>query len=104
MIAPTTLAVAAIFSAVKRNGSEAGTRSFQSIAQRAARVRAHQLDRARVGRLEPAQRVDRHREEGQVGGDDRDAHQSGDAGSFEPSQMTTIGAIARIGIVCEATT
>src|SRR5690242_13154463 len=36
MIAPTTLAVAAIFSAEKRNGIEAGTRSFQSTDQRLA--------------------------------------------------------------------
>ena len=36
MIAPTTLAVAPILSAVKRYGSEAGTRSFQRIRQRPA--------------------------------------------------------------------
>ena len=33
MIAPTTLAGAAILSAVKMNGSAAGTRSFQSTLQ-----------------------------------------------------------------------
>ena len=33
MIAPTTLAGAAIFSAAKMNGSAAGTRSFQSTLQ-----------------------------------------------------------------------
>ena len=36
MIAPTTPAVAAIFRAVKRNGNEAGTRSFQRISRRLA--------------------------------------------------------------------
>ena len=36
MIAPTTLAVAEIFSAENTNGSEAGSRSFQSTALRSA--------------------------------------------------------------------
>ena len=36
MIAPTTAAGAAIFSAVKRYGNEAGIRSFQRIFQRFA--------------------------------------------------------------------
>src|SRR5919109_2208030 len=36
MIAPTTLAVADTLSAAKRNGSEAGTRSFQRIVRRLA--------------------------------------------------------------------
>ena len=35
-IAPTTLAVAEIFRAEKRYGSDAGTRSFQRIAERLA--------------------------------------------------------------------
>ena len=47
MIAPTTLAVAASFSAAKTYGSEAGTRSFQSTAQRpAAYVRISSSARA----------------------------------------------------------
>ena len=69
MIAPTTLAVAATLSAEKRYGSEAGTRSFQRIVHAAPRVRAHQLERARVDRLQAAQRVDRDGEERQVGRD-----------------------------------
>ena len=36
MIAPTTLAVAAILSAEKTYGSEVGTRTFQSTVQRPA--------------------------------------------------------------------
>ena len=36
MIAPITHAVAEIFSAEKTNGSEAGTRSFQSTERRSA--------------------------------------------------------------------
>ena len=104
MIAPTTLAVAAIRSAEKTYGSDVGTRSFQSTVQRLGRVGAHQLERARVGRLQPAQRVDRDREEGQVGGDHRDrAPALHAAGSFGLTQTTTIGAIARIGIVWLAT-
>ena len=68
------LAVAAIFSAVKRYGSDAGRRSFQRMRPRRRRVRAHQLQGARVRRAQAADHGDRHREEGQVGGDDHDAH------------------------------
>ena len=57
MIAPTMLAVAETFSAVKMYGSEAGNRSFQSTVHAPARVRAHQLERAAVGRLQAAQRA-----------------------------------------------
>src|SRR5580765_7120250 len=47
MIAPTTLAVAASFSAAKTYGSDAGTRSFHSTAQRpAAYVRINSSARA----------------------------------------------------------
>ena len=102
MIAPTTLAVAETLSAAKRYGSDAGTFSLPEAPTTARRVRAHQLERARVGRVEAAQRVDRDREEGQVGGDHRDRDPGGEPAA-SPSQTTTIGAIARIGIVCEAT-
>ena len=38
------------------------------------RIRAHQLQRQPIRRHEPAQRVDGHREEGEVGRDDRHRH------------------------------
>ena len=83
MIAPTTHAVAETFSAEKMYGSAAGTRSFQRIVQRLAAIRAHQLDRAAVGREQAAQRVDRHREERQVRGDHRDGEPGRDVEAAE---------------------
>jgi hypothetical protein len=40
--------------------------------------------RTRVGRLEAPEGVDRHREEGQVGGDHRDGEPAGQPASAEP--------------------
>ena len=79
MIAPTTLAVAEIFSAAKMYGSDAGNAQLPEHRPAARGVGAHQLERARVGRVQAAQRVDRDREERQVGGDHRDRAQPGDA-------------------------
>ena len=76
MIAPTTLAVAATFSAEKMYGSDAGTRSFQSIVQRPAAYERISSSARGVGRLQAAQRVDRDGEERQVGGDHRDRRPS----------------------------
>ena len=84
MIAPTTLAVAAILKAANRYGSDDGTRSFQSTDQSTGRVGVHQLECARVGRLEAADRVDRYREERQVGGDHRDREPRRQPATAEP--------------------
>src|SRR6476620_5513720 len=100
MIAPTTLAVAASRSAEKTNGSDVGTRSFQSTVQRlAAYARISSSARGspdcRPRRVLIA-----------TGKNVRYAAMTATApqpwngpGSFGFTQTTTIGAIARIGTV-----
>ena len=72
-MAPTMLAVAVIF--MRREQVRQRCRESHLPEDRPSRrgVRAHQLQRPRVGRTEAAQHGDRHREEAQVGGDDHDA-------------------------------
>src|SRR5919205_4087016 len=102
MIAPTMLAVALTFSALKRYGSAVGKRSFHSTVQRfAAYERINSTARwsaaCRPRRVAIA-----------TGKNVRyDAITATDTHAVtwtDVNQMTTMGAIARIGTVCEATT
>ena len=102
MIAPTTLAVAATFSAEKTYGSEAGNFSFQSVAQRDAAyerisssARGSRASRPRSVLIVTGKKV-------RYAAITATGIQTGSP--LPPSQITTIGAIARIGIVCDATT
>ncbi len=74
MIAPTTLAVAAILNAVKRYGSADGTRSFQKIVQLRAAYDCMSSTAQGSAERSPRTRVDGDGEEGQVRGDHGDAH------------------------------
>jgi hypothetical protein len=102
MIAPTILAVAEMRSAVKRYGSEVGKRSFQSTVQRfAAYERINSTARwsaawsPRNVEIATGKKV-RYAE--------MTATEIHAVTCTEESHTTTIGAIARIGTVCEATT
>ena len=74
MMAPTTLAVAEIRSAVNRYGQRRREAELQEDLAGRRGQRAHEGQRVRIGRAKPAQHVDRHREEGQVRGDHRLGH------------------------------
>src|SRR4051794_22246227 len=106
MIAPTMLAVAAIFSALNRYGSAVGKRSFQRIVHgvaayermsssdrwsAACRPRSVAIATGKKVRYEAITATAIHGVTWKV-----------ELGFV--NQMTTIGAIARIGTVCEATT
>src|SRR5579862_5779927 len=102
MIAPITLAVAEIFNAVKRYGRDAGTRSRQRIAQRPAAYdcisssdRGSTAFRPRSSLIATGKKV---RYAAMIATDSQPGT------PLLPSPTTTIGAIARIGTVCEATT
>ena len=63
-MAPISARVELIFSALKMNGSAAGSRSLQQRLPVAGGVGAHQVALHRAGGLEAGQRVHQHREEG----------------------------------------
>src|SRR5437764_11876718 len=97
MIAPTTLAVALTLSALNRYGSDAGTRSFQSTGQRlAAYERRGSCARGSADCSPRSVLI-------VTGKNVRYAAIT--ATDCQPafSQTTTMGATARIGIVCDAT-
>ena len=101
MIAPTIEAVAEILSAVKRYGTEVGTRSFQRIAQRPAAY--ERISSTPRGSTESRPRSVLIATGKKVRYAARIATDTQPATPFDPSPTTTIGAIARIGTVCEAT-
>src|SRR4029077_5964656 len=103
MTAPTTHAVAATRNAEKRNGSDAGTRSFQNTAHSPAAYERMSSTAAGSADCSPRTVVN-------VTGDNvrwaamiaTRCQAWGDQPRTEtfPSPTTTIGAIATIGIVC----
>src|SRR5439155_23295810 len=102
MIAPTMLAVAEMRRAEKRNGSEVGKRSFHSTVQRFAAyerissiARWSAACRPRSVEITTGKKV-RYAE--------ITATEIQAVTWIDASQTTTIGAIARIGTVCDATT
>src|SRR5438067_8819847 len=104
MIAPTTLAVAASFSAAKTYGSDAGTRSFQSTDQRlAAYVRISSSARASADCRPRSVLISTGKNVRYDAITATAPQPCSELGSFGLTQTTTIGAIARIGIVWLAT-
>ena len=102
MIAPTIASGAAIRSPEKRNGSEAGTRSFHSVRHRPApydRIRSTARGsadwRPRSMLIVTGKKV---RYAASTATDTQSRT------PFEPRPTTTIGAIASSGTVCDATT
>src|SRR5919206_3547886 len=102
MIAPTTLAVAEIFSAAKMYGSAAGTRSFQRMRQLPAAYERISSSERRSTECRP--RIVLIVTGKNVRYAAITATENHAATLRLPSQTTTIGAIARIGTVCDATT
>src|SRR3954469_12856138 len=104
MIAPTTLAVAAMRSAEKTYGSDAGTRSFHNTVQRlAAYVRISSSAR-RSADCRPRSVLITTGKKVRYEAITATAPQPlRPAGSFGLTHTTTIGAIARIGTVWLAT-
>ena len=78
-MAPTRLAAIATFIEVNRNGTEAGTRSFQNTCAGARIVGAHQVEIDRLGRAQPLHHADGDRKERQIGRDQRLRDQPGHA-------------------------
>ena len=72
MIAPTTLAVAAIAQGREDERQRGGNPQLPEDGPPGGRIAPHQLECARVGGAQTADRVDRDREEREVGGDHRD--------------------------------
>src|SRR5438874_10423811 len=104
MIAPTTLAVAASLSAEKTYGSELGTRSFQSTIQRlAAYVRIRSSARASAERRPRSVLIVTGKNVRYAAITATAPQPCSGPGNFGLTQTTTIGAIARIGIVWLAT-
>src|SRR5687768_12143731 len=104
MIAPTTLAVAEILSAAKMNGSAAGTRSFQSTFHPlAAYERMSSTARGSADRSPRSVLIATGKNVRYAAITATAPQSSTGEGSFGFTQTTTIGAIARIGTVCEAT-
>ena len=103
MIAPTMLAVADTLSAVKRYGSDGREAELPQHVQRFAAYERISSTARWSAACSPRSVAIDDREERQVRGD----HRNGDPRRHvhsRPSQITTIGAIARIGTVCDATT
>src|SRR5919206_1489150 len=97
MIAPTTLAVALTFSALKRYGIDAGTRKNQSTLQRdAAYERSSSCARGSADCSPRSVLI-------VTGKNVRYAAITATDCQPDFSHTTTIGAIARIGTVCDAT-
>ena len=71
--------------------------------RRAGAVGSHQVELQRIGRAQALDHPDGHREEAQIHRDDRLGQQSPLSPRL-PSTTTTIGAMARIGTVCDAMT
>src|SRR6266545_6062822 len=101
MIAPTTLAVAEIFSAAKRYGSDAGTRTFQRTASRPAAYERISSSALGSAELRPRSVLIVTGKNVRYAAITATENQLGRP--RPPSQTTTIGATARIGTVCEAT-
>src|SRR5581483_6257458 len=100
MIAPTTLAVAASRSAEKTYGSEVGTRSFQSTVQRlAAYVRISSSARGSADCSPRSVLIATGKNVRYVAITATAPQPCSGPGSFGLTQITTIGAIARIGTV-----
>src|SRR4051812_17040299 len=97
MIAPTTLAVALTFRAVKTYGSDAGTRSFQSTFQGLAAYERRSSCARGSADWSPRSVL--------IATGKKVRYAAITATDCQPafSQTTTIGATARIGIVCDAT-
>src|SRR5437016_2127317 len=98
MIAPTTLAVAAILKAAKRYGAAAGKRTFRSTSRdddayerMSSRARGSGERSPRSPAMVTGKKV-------------RYAEMTATASHPPRNQITTTGAIAMIGTVCEATT
>src|SRR5712691_11916293 len=102
MIAPTMDAVAEIFSAEKRYGSDVGKRSFHSTVQRFPAYERISSTARRSAALRPRSvAMTTGKKVRYAAITETEIH----AVTFtDASQMTTIGAIARIGTVCDATT
>src|SRR5215211_5396814 len=101
MIAPITLAVAEIRSAVKMYGSDAGTRSLQRTCQRLAAYDCISSSARESTDCSPRSVLIATGKNVRYAA--RIATDFQPSTPFEPSPTTTIGAIARIGTVCEAT-
>ena len=107
MIAPTTLAVAAIFSAVKMYGSADGTRSFQRIVHPRAAYECMSSSAQGSADWSPRRVLTVTGKNVRYAAITETRTQSGGGPppiETLPSPRTTIGASARMGIVCEATT
>src|SRR2546423_13104175 len=102
MIAPTMLAVADTRSAEKRYGSDVGKRSFQSTVQRfAAYERISSTARWSAACRPRSVEIATGKNVRYAAMTETEIHA---VTWIDASQTTTIGAIARIGTVCEATT
>src|SRR5262245_65007726 len=102
MIAPSTLAVAEILSAVKMNGSAAGTRKRQRMLQELAAYDSISWTARGSGDLRPRRVLIVTGKKVRYAA--ITATDCQPCTPFEPRPITTIGAIARIGTVCEPTT
>src|SRR5262245_60443061 len=102
MIAPTTAAGAETLGAVTGNGSNAGTRRRQRIAPPSAPY--ERISSSARGSAESRPRRVLMVTGKNVRYAEMTATENQGGKPREPSQTTTIGAIARIGIVWEATT
>src|SRR5581483_12075328 len=97
MIAPTTLAVAAIRNAENTKGSDAGTRSFQStVHELAAYVRIRSSARASADCRPRSVLIATGKNVRYAAITATDPQPCSEPGSFGFTQTTTIGAIARI--------
>ena len=104
-MAPTSAAATAIFIDTKRIGQRRRPAQLPEHLPAAGVVGAHQIEMDRLGRAQALHHADGDREEGQVGRDQRLRRCSaGDRVHLAASTTMTIGAIARMGIVCEEIT
>src|SRR5688572_8083057 len=101
MIAPTTLAVAETLSAENRYGNEAGTFSFQRIDHRLAAYERISSSARRSAESKPRSVLIVTGKNVRYAAMTATENHAGKP--REPIQTTTMGAIARIGTVCDAT-
>src|SRR3954451_14321110 len=104
MIAPTTDAVAATRSAENRYGIDVGTRSFQRMCQRLpANERMSSSARGSADCRPRSVLIVTGKNVRYAAITATEPHPESECGSLGFTQTTTIGAMARIGTVCDAT-
>src|SRR5690348_9807791 len=104
MMAPTMLAVAEIFSALNRYGSAVGKRSFHSTVHLPAAYERISSTARWSAAWSPRSVAIATGKNVRYDAITATANHAGACTCGDVNQMTTIGAIARIGTVCEATT